>query len=162
MARILLGLFNQQYQVGTTLQFCLWASPEISPALAHWIHARQPGSIYERMARRRAEYLSQGLRQSLFSDSPYLLRNFQVTLAVFMPGEPDSHGITDALALRDGLMGVLRSAGFPSRTLEPAGLLNLLDEMLNPAKLGSSAPSPATMTTNNPSRNRYWHGTPKY
>ena len=142
MARILLGLFNQQYRVGTTLQFCLWASPEISPALAHWIHARQPGSIYERMARRRAEYLSQGLRQSLFSDSPYLLRNFQVTLAVFMPGEPDSHGITDALALRDGLMGVLRSAGFPSRTLEPAGLLNLLDEMLNPAKLGEFRTQP--------------------
>ena len=112
MARVLLGLFNQQYVTGATLQFCLWASPEISPLLNHWIAARKPGSIYERMARRRAEYLSTGVRKSLFKDSPYLLRNFRATLAVFMPGEANDHDVVDALSLRDGLTGVLmRHAG---------------------------------------------------
>lgn len=136
MARILLGLFNQQYVTGTTLQICLYGSPEIMPPLRRWINARKPGSIYERMARRRAEYLLQGVRKSLFKDSVYLLRNFRVTFAVFMPGEPDSHDITDTLSLRDSITGVLRAAGFSAVTADPPRLLNLLDEMLNPARLG--------------------------
>ncbi|WMP17318.1 type IV secretion system protein TraC [Thiothrix lacustris] len=152
MARVLLGLFNQQYVTGATLQFCLWASPEISPLLNHWIAARKPGSIYERMARRRAEYLSTGVRQSLFKDSPYLLRNFRATVAVFMPGEANEHDVVDALSLRDGLTGVLRSAGFPATPLEPDGLLNLLDEMLNPAKLGEFKAKPLHYDDSQPLR----------
>ena len=154
MARVLLGLFNQQYPTGTTLQICQWASPEISPILNRWIAARKPGSIYERMARRRAEYLSTGVRKSLFKDAPYLLRNFTATFAVFMPGDPDGHDVTDALSLRDGLIGVLRSAGFPAATLEPDGLLNLLDEMINPAKFGAFRDKPLRYDGNQPIRDQ--------
>jgi hypothetical protein len=56
MARVMLGLFNQQYVTGTALQVCLYASPEITPALQYWMNARKPGSIYARMAQRRADY----------------------------------------------------------------------------------------------------------
>lgn len=144
MARILLGLFNQQYPTGTTLQFALYASPEITPFLNYWISARRPGSIYERMALRRTEYLAQGARKSLFKDSTYLLRNFVCTVAVMMPGEPDDNDISDALSLRDGLVGILRAAGFPSRSLIPQALMRLLDEMINPARLGEfKQPLPA-------------------
>jgi conjugal transfer ATP-binding protein TraC len=136
MARILLGLFSQQYMTGTTIQICLYGSPEIKPALDYWIDARKPGSIYQRMAKRRAEYLLQGVRKSLFRDSVYLLRNFRITLSVMMPGEPDDHDINDALSLRDSITGVLRSAGYPATVVSPPRLLNLLDEIVNPAKMG--------------------------
>lgn len=136
MAKVLLGMFNQQYPVGSTIQCCLYASPEIAQHCQAWIGARKPGSIYERMARRRSDYLLKGARQSLFKDSTYLIRHYRCTFALMMPGTPDDGDISDALSLRDSLMGVLRAAGFPAQVVAPPALLALLDELISPARSG--------------------------
>jgi conjugal transfer ATP-binding protein TraC len=135
-AQTLLGMFNHPFVPGTTLQVCLYASPDVSPMLNHWVGARIPGSVYAQMARRRADYLLQGTRQPLFHDTPYVVRNFRVVVAVMMPGQPDGHDETDALSLRDGMMGTLRAAGIPSMVMPPLALLALLDELLNPVAVG--------------------------
>lgn len=137
MAKILLGMFNQQYPTGSTIQCCLYASPEIAGMCQAWVGARQSGSIYERMAQRRADYLLKGTRRSLFKDSAaYLVRDYRCTFALMMPGNPDDNDISDALSLRDSLMGVLRAAGFPARVVAPPDLLALVDELVSPAREG--------------------------
>ena len=137
MAKILLGMFNQHYPTGSTIQCCLYASPEIAGMCQAWVGARQSGSIYERMAQRRADYLLKGTRRSLFKDSAaYLVRDYRCTFALMMPGNPDDSDISDALSLRDSLMGVLRAAGFPARVVAPPDLLALVDELVSPAREG--------------------------
>ena len=65
------------------------------------VGARQPGSIYDRMEQRRADYLLKGTRRSLFNDSAaYLVRDYRCTFALMMPGNPDDSDISDALSLR--------------------------------------------------------------
>lgn len=153
-ASVLMGLFNQQYVAGTALQLCLYASPEVSPVLDNWVAARTPGSVYARMASRRAEYLLQGVRKPLFPDSQYVVRTFRATLSVMMPGQPDSQDEADALSLRDSLMGTLRSAGIPSRVMPPPDLLALLDELLNPARLGEFKQHPPPYDDSQPIRDQ--------
>jgi conjugal transfer ATP-binding protein TraC len=153
-AQVLLGLFTQQYVPGTTLQVCLYASPNVAPLIGPWANARTPGTVYGRMALRRAEYLLTGVQQSLFPDTQYLVRNFRATIAVMMPGVPDSHDEADALALRDALMGVLRAANIPSRNIAPPDLLALLDEMANPASLDEPKQHPHPYDDTHPIRDQ--------
>lgn len=149
MTRILSGMFNQLYPDGAGIQVSLWGSPGVLPMLSAWAKLRLPdeeqfnehsavtgkrqrnNSVYGRMARQRVDFLLNGTHQSLFEKEVFLVRNYLLLFSVTFPGRRDSAGESSMMKIRDGMMGVLKSAAFPARVLDADDLLNILDEILN-------------------------------
>src|SRR3546814_18350827 len=61
------------------LQFHQWMSPRISERLSRWYLPRYAArGVYERMAKHRVDFLTDGVWQSLSADAPFCLRNHRV------------------------------------------------------------------------------------
>lgn len=147
VATVLSNLFTSSIPEGTGIQVSLWGSPNILPRLRAWADCRladgdklddvtgavsRNDNVFRRLARRRVEYLLKGARHSLFQDKPYVIRHCQVFISVIFPGPPEGQALSRLLMLRDGYISTLSSAGIPAKVLPPQGLINLLDEILNP------------------------------
>lgn len=147
VATVLANLYTVTVPEGTGIQVCLWGSPNILPRLRSWAERRisdpddvdpvtgraaRHENVFRRLSRRRMEYLLSGARHSLFSDKPYVVRNFRSFISVTFPGRADGQMLSRLLMLRDGYISTLGAAGIQARPLPPEGLINLLDEILNP------------------------------
>lgn len=148
VSAVLANLFNVTVPEGTGIQVSLWASPHILPRLRSWAGRRiaddnppaedwlardaRHDNVFRRLARRRVEYLLSGTHQSLFNDNPFLVRNFRLFISVTFPGDPEGHALSRMMMLRDGIKSTLGAAGIPARSLDADGLVNVLDEILNP------------------------------
>ncbi len=129
--RVLSGLFTLGLKAGTTVQVTLYASPDIRPLLERWA-ARKQGGIYEFLARKRTDYLARGAWRSLLGGQPFLLRDYRLFLSVLRPAVGEEREWL--LRTRDAMRGILSSARMPAEDLDAAGLINLLDTILNPAE----------------------------
>lgn len=157
VATMLGNLFNNQtLPEDAGIQVMLWGGPHILPRLAQWADRRladadiaqrsaaafrpvRNDNIYRRIARRRVEYLLRGAHRSLFRSQPFLVRDFRLVVSVTVPtvkggnaGGIDPQGLTKLLDARDGMASLLSTAGIASRVMDADGLINLLDEILNP------------------------------
>ncbi|MGI4851420.1 MAG: type IV secretion system protein TraC [Janthinobacterium lividum] len=122
--------FRQEYHLteGTSLQFMLWASPQIDPFFEHWLAYKQ-GDIYRKLAERRIQYLE----DKAFSDPlGHLVRDFKVIISYTVPGIKKSIADLEQLKeTRRSLQGALQMIGMPSQVMDAKGLLNQVSDILN-------------------------------
>ncbi len=151
-SRILAGIFTQGLPDGISFQFTLWSSPTVLPKLTRWALARlrdgqdngQEGlgreeqrshNIFGLLARKRVGYFVHGARKSLLSDQPMLVRDWRLIVSVVLPKPLPSRQVyaeREAQQLRKALLGSLRGAGLHGDHMDANGLVDLLDDILNP------------------------------
>lgn len=145
--RVLSGIYSG-LPSNTTVQYTLYASPDILPLMKRWANLRQEDdvigddqahirshhrneNIYRATLRRRVDYLLGGTWDSLFSDQAMLVRDFRIVLSLSRP--LDENGIAEQMVqLRESVTGTLRSAGLGSRSMDAAAFINFMDTVLNP------------------------------
>ena len=144
--RVLSGIYSG-LPAGTTVQYTLYASPDVLPLMKRWANLRQDdriieeedhtrphhrhSNIYRATLRRRVDYLLGGAWQSLFSDQAMLIRDFRIMLSVSRP--LDENGVADQMVqISESISGTLRSAGLASRSMDASAFINVMDTLLNP------------------------------
>ena len=114
------------------LQFHDWMSPRISERLSKWYLPRYSASgVYERMAKHRVDFLTDGVWNSLSADAPFCLRNHRVAISYSTP-ENSSVSNEEIVAVMEGLISVLGSIGVSSRKMDPVALIGWIDDITSP------------------------------
>lgn len=146
--RVLSGIYSS-LPSGCTLQYTLYASPDILPLMKRWANLRHEDiredednprdhhrneNIFRATLRRRVDYLLDGTWKSLFSDQAMLVRDFRVYLSINQP-MGDNHDQEALIQLRESITGTLRSAGLASRQVSADGFVNFMDTLLNPRRV---------------------------
>lgn len=137
----LLGQFlSEGLPAGAALQIIHWTSPRIGRILSPWFVPRyRRGGVHEQLARARTEALSRMVWESGSAAAPFHARHQQVFISV---GVPEATAATrEALvAVRENLLGMLRSLEVPARQLEPAELIAFLDDLTAPTTASGDDP----------------------
>ena len=156
------GLYTR-LPTDSTLQISLFASPNVVGALREYANLCQIDedaatkscqrggrtarneNVFRTMARRRFAHFARGARQPLIEGMGFMVRDFRLFISVTMPGSVENLDVLDHLIdVREGVKSTLESARFPNRTLGAADLIQVVGEMLNPAKLRSGSKATAT------------------
>tara|TARA_R110002049_G_scaffold20717_4_gene75905 strand:- start:6925 stop:9549 length:2625 start_codon:yes stop_codon:yes gene_type:complete len=152
--RVIAGILGNNVEPETNIQFLLYASPDVYPALNRWYKQRaslaarerrecgdgaDEHQIYEELARRRVEYLAGGVWKSFFSDEAMVVRDFRVFVCAQRPlpesGQPRDTDIEQLDRLRSGLVGTYKSVGLQTRRVKAESFINLMDTLLNPRNI---------------------------
>jgi conjugal transfer ATP-binding protein TraC len=160
MAERLKGLYSR-LPTDATLQVHLWASPNIAATLRRYANFRpldedaaikaaaragrpvRNDNIFRTMARRRFAHLQQGSQQPLAPDVAFLVRDFRTFISVTVPGSVKNLDKLDQLLdIRDGMRSTLQAARFPSTVMDAVQLIDLVAEILNPARLRGRPSTP--------------------
>ena len=122
--------FRQDHHLreGTSLQFLLWASPQLEPFFDHWL-AHKQGDVYQKLAQRRVQYL----QTKAFSDPlGHLVRDFKVMISYTVPGLKRSMADLEGLQeTRRSLQSALHMIGMSSQVMDAKDLLNQISDILN-------------------------------
>ena len=129
----LIGQFlSEGLPAGAAVQIIHWSSPRIGRILSPWFAPRyQRGGVHEQLARARTAALFDMVWRSGAGTAPFYARHQQVLVSVGLPGG-DAGAREALLAVRENLVGVLRSLDVPSADLDPAGLIAFLDDLTAP------------------------------
>ena len=85
--------FSEGIPAGTCIQILNFATSRIGAKLAEWFVPRYSAKgVYERMAKHRTDFLSEGVWESMSADAPFHLRTFRVFISI---GIPDGNSVTD-------------------------------------------------------------------
>jgi conjugal transfer ATP-binding protein TraC len=129
---ILTQFLSEGIPVPGCLQFHDWMSPRISERLSKWYLPRYSASgVYERMAKHRVDFLTDGVWNSLSADAPFCLRNHRVAISYSTP-ESSRVSTEEIVAVMDGLISVLGSIGVSARKMDPVALIGWIDDITSP------------------------------
>ena len=129
---ILTQFLSEGIPVPGCLQFHDWMSPRISERLSKWYLPRYSASgVYERMAKHRVDFLTDGVWNSLSADAPFCLRNHRVAISYSTP-ESSRVSAEEIVAVMDGLISVLGSIGVSARKMDPVALIGWIDDITSP------------------------------
>jgi len=114
------------------LQFHQWMSPRVSERLSRWYLPRYSArGVYERMAKHRVDFLTDGVWRSLSADAPFSLRNHRVAISYSTP-ESSSVSVEEIVAVMDGLISTLASINVSARKMDPTDLIGWIDDITSP------------------------------
>ena len=114
------------------LQFHQWMSPRVSERLSRWYLPRYSArGVYERMAKHRIDFLTDGVWRSLSADAPFSLRNHRVAISYSTP-ESSSVSVGEIVAVMDGLISALASITVSARKMDPTDLIGWVDDITSP------------------------------
>ncbi|WP_337847867.1 type IV secretion system protein TraC [Sphingomonas sp.] len=114
------------------LQFHQWMSPRVAERLSRWYLPRYSArGVYERMAKHRVDFLTDGVWQSLSADAPFCLRNHRVAISYSTP-ETSNVSVEEIVAVMDGLISALASINVSARKMDPVALIAWVDDITSP------------------------------
>jgi len=147
------GIFSDALPVGCSVQFINFASPKIGHILDVWKEPRvKQGGIYAKLAEKRVQYFKNANENSLFSSSPYTLKDFRLIICVSLGTKNEKKGaidnvvrslsgqsqgdslqqtISNLIAFRQKFQKALETIGVVSNEMTPADLISFLDCILN-------------------------------
>ena len=136
MVNVLRSIFNGTPE-GVGIQFNLFASPDLTPALTRYQALRRRTGIFAESAARRAAFLLGAARQPLFTGLPWMTRDFRACMSVTVPvqGMNDREGIESAMSYRDAMITTLKSVYLFKREWGPDDLINWNNALLNPHRM---------------------------
>ena len=133
MPKQLTGLFQHLLPLGSNLQCLLIASPRIRDWLEVWEGARRNRSVvFQELAKERCAYLKE-------LSKGQGIRTFRLLIS-YSEGTSVGSDINALLALREQLVTTLQGWGLPTRIWDGEGLIQGLDELLNPEKCEPAFP----------------------
>ncbi len=137
-----------------TMQVTLWATPNVAPTLRSFASLRRMdddaeeqalqrggrpsrnSNVFRAMARKRYAHLQRGSQRPLSPDVAFLVRDFQLYIAVTVPGSiRDLNRLDQLMDIRDGVRSTLEAAQFPTEVMDASALIALVSEWLNPSQL---------------------------
>jgi len=114
------------------LQFHQWMSPRIGERLSKWYLPRYAArGVYERMAKHRVDFLTDGVWESLSADAPFCLRNHRVAISYSTP-ETSSISVEQIVSIMEGLISALASVNVSARKMDPVALIGWIDDITSP------------------------------
>ena len=114
------------------LQFHQWMSPRVSGSLSQWYVPRYAASgVYERMAKHRVDFLTEGVWKSLSADAPFCLRHHRVAISYSTP-ESGNISEEEIVSVMDGLKAALSAIGVSAKLMDPEGLIGWIDDITSP------------------------------
>ena len=126
------------------LQFHQWMSPRVSERLSKWYLPRYSASgVYERMAKHRVDFLTDGVWKGLSADAPFCLRDHRVAISYSTPGS-SSVTAEEIVSVMEGLISSLSSIGVSARRMDPSALIAWIDDITSP----TTAPGDDTVSYN--------------
>ena len=128
---ILTSILTDTVPPGVDVQFLLWASPKIGPALDAFEKARSKNEIFSWLARKRTEYLKRGAHSSLSSFNSLLLRHFRTFVVVSLP-KRHVDNIGELIGLRDNIQSSLRSININSNVMDASQFLVTFSDIITP------------------------------
>lgn len=138
-SKLLTQLITDGLPEGCYVSFFTWASPNVEGFLERWAEPRaKVGSLYKKQALERKKYLMNGVRQSLFSDKPFTIKNFRsfMTATISFKNSNDADKLKKQLiSFRNSAKGTMKNIGLYSDKMppfQPEQFINLLSEILNP------------------------------
>lgn len=144
---VLTSIFNARADAGTNIQVHLYADPNYELQLDAWKakkrHCSDPArqQIFDLLSKNRVDYLKTGKWRQMFSDQPFLVRDFRLMLSYTMPVpegvnpvDIDESKIDFLMRQRGEFIGQLQSAGIHSRPMRADALINIMSSLLNPSK----------------------------
>ena len=114
------------------LQFHQWMSPRVGEHLSRWNVPRYLArGVYERMAKHRVEFLTEGVWSSLSADAPFYLRDHRVAISY---STPESSGVSneEIIAVMEGMISALASINVTARKMDPVKLIAWIDDLTSP------------------------------
>ena len=130
---LMYDLLQRLLPEGAMVQVLLYASPRIGAEFDAFANARQGrGAILEKNAEMRAAFFKKGAHRSIIPGQDYILRDFQLYFSVMFDETmrmPDKMLVSYRKRLASGF----KSIGMRVETVEPTGLLSLVDELLRPS-----------------------------
>jgi conjugal transfer ATP-binding protein TraC len=124
--------FSEGLPSGACVQIVHWTSPRISRNIAPWFAPRYArGGVYEAIARRRADALCDLVWSSGSATAPFHARHHQLLVSVSL-ASTGSASREDLVAVRENMVGVLRSLDVPSADVGPVELIAFLDDLTSP------------------------------
>ncbi len=149
------GTITDGLPEGCTIQFINWASPKTADILRQWQEPRNKvGGIYQKLAEKRVEYLYNANFKSIFSTSPFTIKDFKLYISVSISVKSGSSFISKALCaignsqnndeietiriieklkfLQDQLKTTLKTTGIHCKLMDAQNLISFLDEIINP------------------------------
>lgn len=113
---------------GSSLQFLLFASPYIDPALEFWLEPRC-GKILEGISKRRVEFLRQ---KAIRNSADLLVRDYRLLISYAVPGiKSDVESLKNLKRTQKELQGMLKSLGMESKLLDARQLIHEISHILN-------------------------------
>ncbi len=114
------------------IQFHQWMSPRVGERLSRWYLPRYSArGVYERMAKHRVDFLTDGVWESLSTDAPFCLRNHRVAISYSTPETSDVSS-DEIVAVMDGLISALASINVAARKMDPPDLIGWIDDITSP------------------------------
>jgi len=114
------------------LQFHQWMSPRVGERLSKWYLPRYSArGVYERLAKHRVDFLTDGVWQSLSADAPFSLRQHRVAISYSTP-ESSNVSAEEIVSVMDGLVSALASINVSARKMDPAALIAWIDDITSP------------------------------
>lgn len=144
--KILNGIWSQIHHADSCVQVSLISDTNIEHLLEYWAERKTQAvdqshqEMFKILTTNRQEYLIKGKWDSLFSDRPFLLRNFHLIISYTIPttssevasGEISIPAIHELKRIRASLMGTLKSSRIESENLPPEQFINLMNGIINP------------------------------
>ncbi len=130
---ILTSLITDVIPATADIQFLLWASPKIGEMLDRFETVRgKSGDIYAWLAKKRTDYLKQGVFESLSTYGNFILRDFRLWITVSEPRKNDQDLRDRLIMLREGIVSSFKSI---QATIAPVGVeefISVMSDLLHP------------------------------
>ncbi|HOK07772.1 MAG TPA: type IV secretion system protein TraC [Methanothrix sp.] len=134
------GLFESSFPPGTSIQFMLYSSKNIDHYLDSYVLYRanvHGDSVYTDIARKRADFLKEGTRRSLFKGADIRVKNYQILVSVLVPCAHTPKAIEETILniippIRETTYQALNTAGLGPSYVSPEEFIRTMCELLNP------------------------------
>lgn len=122
------GLFQHLLPEGSSLQFMLFADPNIEPCLNNWQKLRSH-SVMQQIAALRVEHLKKFAFKS--PNVPYSLRDFRCIISFSQAASTNPVTLTNINQLKNQLKTTFEMLGLPVSVWEPDDLINTISCIIN-------------------------------
>lgn len=135
------SLYYQQFPPGTSIQYMIYASPNVTYLMDKYVHVREnipdapPGML--EIAAKKKEFVVAGSKKTMLRGLDSRARNFRHIISVVIPCEDSPSGYDQgnktAARIKPSIMQALNTAHLNPREMPPEEFLNLMIEILNPS-----------------------------
>jgi conjugal transfer ATP-binding protein TraC len=132
-ASILSSIITDVLPEEVDLQFLLWGSNKVGDVLDQFEAERSgKGEIFEWLAKKRTEFLREGVNQSLIPSGNYVIRDFRLFIVVSQQGKISDAVSMKLMELRDSITSSFKSINMLSQNLGIEGFLSVMNDLINP------------------------------
>lgn len=131
---ILTSIITDVLPQDVDLQFLLWGSNKLGPILDSFEkHRSGHGEIFEWLAKKRTDFLKQGINESLLKSSTFLLRDLRLFIVISLPRKFSDAVSMHLMELRDSIVSSLKSVNMTSYNLTVDDFLSFMSDLINPS-----------------------------